>query len=441
VRHLHRLAAARRVPLGHHQPSVGQLADGGLGHWIGPRHRRPLPHILCPLAGPHHADQKALRRLPLRFVQATLEHVFGPMDRWFCRLGLDGEVPDHSTFSKNRHGRFRDCDLFRRIFERVVRRCTADGLVGSEGFAVDASVVEADASRFKRVAVAPAEWSEPGQQTRAVREYLDALDTEASPNNPEREPRALSPSDPCSAWTTKGRLRVQFAYGVNYLIDTDAAVIIDVQATPARISKEVASTRTMIERTAQRLGLRPQWITADKAYGTGTLLGWLVDRNIDPHIHTWDKSERGDGSLARADFTYDRDDDAYFCPRGKVLTSTGRITHGTIYYRSSKYDCDPCPLKSRCCPKSPHRRIPRDVDEDGRDHARALAGTPLFERAQRERKKVEMLFAHLKRQLGIERLRLRGLTGAQDEFLLAATVQNLKRLARRIPSMPAFKPA
>lgn len=351
--------------------------------------------------------------------------------RWFCRLGLEDQVPDHSTFGKNRHGRFRDSDLFRHVFETVVRRCMDAGLVGGEGFAVDASVIEADASRFKRLAGAEADWSSPTQQTRAVQEYLIALDGEHSPNNPEREPSALSPSDPASAWTTKGRLRVQFAYGLNYLIDDKHAVIVDVEATPARISKEVASTKLMLTRTEERLGLKPKHLAADSAYGTGGLLGWLVDQGIDPHIPVWDRSERADGTLSRADFTYDAEEDLYVCPQGKILTSTGRVHDGrTLYYRSSKFDCDPCALKQRCCPKGPFRRIPRDVNEHGRDHARSLADTQEFEDSSRRRKKIEMLFAHLKRQLGFERLRLRGPSGAHDEFLLAATVQNLRRLAR-----------
>jgi len=359
--------------------------------------------------------------------------------RWFCRLGLEDDVPDHSTFGKNRHGRFRESDLFRQVFETVLRGCMASGLVRGEGFAVDATVIEADASRFKRVSGEDAQWVEPARQTRAVREYLAALDTENSPNNPEREPSALSPSDPASAWTTKGRLRVQFAYGLNYLIDDEHAVILDVEATPARISKEVASTKVMIARTAERTGLVPKHLAADSAYGTGALLGWLVDRGIDPHIPVWDKSERADGTLARADFSYDAEHDRYVCPQGKPLTSTGRVHDGrTLYYRSSKLDCDCCALKPRCCPKGPFRRIPRDVNERGRDHARALAGTQAFEDSSRRRKKIEMLFAHLKRQLGFERLRLRGPTGARDEFLLAATVQNLRRLARLTPLAQCF---
>ena len=234
--------------------------------------------------------------------------------RWFCRLGLEDAVPDHSTFSVNRHGRFRDSDILRRVFERVVDQCVAAGLVGGEGFAVDASVIEADASRYKRVAGAAIEWTEAERSRRPVREYLAALDDGEAPTNPERAPKAMSPTDPAAAWTTRGRHKVMFGYSLNYLIDMEHAVILDVEATPTRISKEVDATETMIERTRDRFGLKPGHVAGDVAYGTGEMLGWLVEHDIDPHIPVWDKGARQDGSLSRTDFTYDRERDVYHCP-------------------------------------------------------------------------------------------------------------------------------
>ena len=168
------------------------------------------------------------------------------------------------------------------------------------------------------------------------------------------------------------------------------------------------------------------------------MLAWLVkERGIAPHIPVFDKSRRGDGTLARADFTWDDGRDRYICPHGKPLRTTGRIHGGTTkLYRSRKTDCDPCPLKPRCCAKTPHRKIPRDVNEDARDVARALYGTPAYEQSRRDRKRVEMLFAHLKRILRLGRLRLRGPRGANDEFLLAATAQNLRKPAKLRPEPP-----
>lgn len=362
--------------------------------------------------------------------------------RWFCRLGLEDEVPDHSTFSKNRHGRFRESEVFRHVFEAVVRRCMAVGLVGGEGFAVDASVVEADASRYTGVnGDTEIDWSDPKLQTRAVREYLASLDPE--PNPDRKPPKVISLSDPCSAWTAKANKRVQFGYGLNYLIDNDHAVIVDVEATPARTYDEVAATKTMLTRARQRLGLKPNRLAADTAYGTGKFLDWLVKQRIAPHIPVWDMSRRGEGTLSREAFAYDHKGDVYVCPQGKLLTTTGKVHGRTILYRASKFDCDPCPLKPRCSPNTPCRKIPRDVHEDARDRARSLVGTEPFAHSRRQRKKVEMLFAHLKRNLRFERLRLRGLSGASDEFLLAATVQNLRRLAKLVgePPTPRMAPA
>jgi IS5 family transposase len=204
--------------------------------------------------------------------------------RWFCRLGLDDRVPDHSTFSVNRHGRFRDSDIFRQLFEAVVKACMDAGLVKGEGFAVDASVIEADASRYHGKAPDEIDWSVPERQTRAVTEFLSGLDND-EPNADRAIPKVISPTDPCSAWTAKANKRVQFGYGLNYLIDIENAVIVDVEATPARTYDEVEATKTMLDRTKRRFDLKPKRLAADTAYGTGPypgLPGWPQDCTAHP---------------------------------------------------------------------------------------------------------------------------------------------------------------
>ncbi len=361
--------------------------------------------------------------------------------RWFCRLDLDDKVPHHSTFSENRLHRFRESDVFRHIFERVVVACMAAGLVKGEGFAVDASVMEGNASRYHGKAPDEIAWAEPERQTRAVKEYLAALQADAEANPDRKPPKVISPSDPCSAWTAKANKRVQFGYGLNYLIDIENTVIVDVEATPARTYDEVAATKTMIERTDKRLGLKPKRLAADTAYGTGKFLGWLIGAGITPHIPVWDKSTREDGTLSRSDFRWDKRRGVYICPNNKVLHTSGTVHEGrTLLYRASKLDCDVCALKARCCPKQLARKIPRDVHEEARDVARQLMGTKAFLRSRDERKRVEMRFAHLKIHHGFERMRLRGLSGARDEFHLAAIVQNLKTLALRALGPPRIQP-
>ena len=361
--------------------------------------------------------------------------------RWFCRLDLDDKVPDHSTFSVNRHGRFRESDAFRHVFEAIVRTCMDTGLVKGEGFAVDASVMEADASRYHGVTPEEADWSAPERQTRAVAEFLGALGDD-DPTADRKPPKVISVSDPCSAWTAKANKRVQFGYGLNYLIDIENAVIVDVEATPARTYDEVAAARTMIERTEQRMGLKPQRLAADTAYGTGKFLGWLVGAGITPQIPVWDKSARQDGTFSRSDFTFDPERNIYTCPAGKVLKTTGNVGDDhMLRYLASKRDCDACPLKPQCCPRMLFRKVTRDLNEDARDLARALMRTPEFDKSRDERKKVEMRFAHLKTHHRFERMRLRGLSGARDEFHLAAIVQNLKTLAMSIWRPPPNVPA
>src|SRR5467141_5448680 len=361
--------------------------------------------------------------------------------RWFCRLDLDDKVPDHSTFSVNRHGRFRDIDILRQVFEAVVRACMDAGLVKGEGFAVDASVMEANASRYHGKAPDEIAWAEPERQTRAVKEYLAALEGETEPNPERKPPKVISPSDPCSAWTAKANKRVQFGYGLNYLIDIKYAVIVDVEATPARTYDEVAATKTMLDRTQERFGLKPKRLAADTAYGTGKFLGWLVkEKKIIPHIPVWEKSDRQDGIFSRSDFRWDKKRGVYICPSGKLLRTSGTVHDGrTLLYRASKRDCDACPIRAKCCTTAEARKIPRDLHEDARDVARRKMKTRAFARSRDERKRVEMRFAHLKTHHGFERMRLRGLSGARDEFHLAAIVQNLKTLALRTLGPPSTR--
>src|SRR5258705_6283246 len=361
--------------------------------------------------------------------------------RWFCRLGLGGDVPDHSTFSKNRHGRFRESDLLRRLFDTVLGRCVREGLVGGEAFAVDASLIKADANRQNGI---EGEKGLPPEATgRAVEEYLAVLDDAAFGAATDVVPRFVSPADPAARWTGAHGGQAFFAYSTNYLIDVDHAIIVDVEATTAIRQAEVLAAKRMIERSMERFDLYPARLLGDSAYGSAEMLGWLVyEHGIEPHVTVFDKSARLDGTFSRDDFTYDHVGDVYYCPGGKMLTTTGTRVNDdtTLLYRASKHDCAVCALKSRCCPNSPARKVPRSIHEGARDMARVIARSCEGQVSRRLRKKVEMLFAHLKRILKLDRLRLRGPTGAHDDFLLAATAQNLRKLAKLIP-VPSLKPA
>ena len=367
-------------------------------------------------------------RMLCREVQVNLAY------RWFCGLSIEDKVPDHSAFSRARNERFRNSDIFRQVFERVVEACIAAGLVGGEGFAVDASLIAADAN--KQRSVPGSEWQKSRNlktASRAVKEYLATLDDAAFGAASDVVPKFVSPSDPAAQWTGAMRGPAFFAYADNYLIDVKFGIIMDVEATRAIRQAEVGAAKRMIGRTEERFGLKPERLAADTAYGSGKNLNWLVTgKDIAPHIPVIDKSKREDGTFSREDFRFDKERNVYICPANKTLTTTGTaINDGeTLRYLASTSDCRGCLFKAQCCPKASFRSIPRSIYEEARDVARALAKTTAFEQSRHERKRVEMLFAHLKRILKLGRRRLRGPRGAQDEFTLAAIAQNLRRLAK-----------
>src|SRR3974390_541976 len=332
-----------------------------------------------------------------REVQVTLAY------RWFCGLSIEDKIPDHSAFSRARHERFRESDMFRRVFECVVDACIAAGLIGGEGFAVDASLIVADAN--KQRSIPGTEWKKAcaaERAGRATREYRAALDDAAFGAASDVTPKFVSPSDPAAQWTGAMRGPAFFAYADNYLIDVKFGIIMDVEASRAIRQAEVGAGKTMVERTEKRFDIKPKWLAADTAYGSGPTLNWLVkDKEIAPYIPVIDKSKREDGTFSREDFRFDKERNVYVCPADKLLTTTGTVIDDgeTLRYLATTSDCRDCPLKMRCCPKASFRRIPRSIYEEARDVARALAKTKAFEQSRRERKRIEMLFAHLKRIL------------------------------------------
>lgn len=380
-------------------------------------------------------------RMICREVQVNLAY------RWYCKLGIEDRIPDHSAFSRARHERFRESDALRRVFERVVAICIAAGLVGGEAFSIDASLIRADVDKHKRVpGDQPIDWPRAEEASHAVREYLATLDAARSEDDggdgPSsggsdssrggKPPKAVSLTDPQAAWVARQCMDPFFAYEANYLIDNKLGIIVDAEGTRANRTDEIAVTETMIERVERRFGLAPERLAGDTAYGAARLLKWLWDRGIAPHVPVWDKSKQTEGRFTKEDFVFDRDRNVYICPAGAALTHSGIVDQGRILpYRASKNDCSICALKPQCTTAAA-RKVSRDIDEDVRDQVRALANTEAFQVSRRERKKVEVRFAHMKRIHRLDRLRLRGLSGAKDEVLLTATAQNLRRLAKLI---------
>jgi hypothetical protein len=236
----------------------------------------------------------------------------------------------------------------------------------------------------------------PAAAGRAIDEYLAVLDAAAFGAATEVTPKFVSPADPAARLTGAHGGQAFFAYSTNYLIDVENAIIVDVEATTAIRQAEVLAAKRMIERSMERFDVYPAGLTGDRAYGSAEMLGWLVyEHGVEPHVTVFDKSGCQDGNLSRDDFTYDHASDVYICPGGKLLTTTGSLIDcGTLRYRASKYDCQGCGLRPRCCPKEPARYVPRSIYQGARDMACEIARSWEGRVSRRLRKKIEMQFAH-----------------------------------------------
>jgi transposase len=349
--------------------------------------------------------------------------------RWFTRLDFSQQIPDHSTFSKNRHGRFRQSGVFRQVFEEIVRRCLEVGLVEGKNLAVDGTLVAANASQQSRV---PREQlAEVASVSRTVQQYLAELEQQNPVPESEEPPPSgpVSTTDPDAAWTAAKNGPALLAYYDNYLMDTPSRVILAVEATPARFRQETVAARRML-REVGKLGVHPECLGADKAYGSGEFLAWLLAQNIQPHIPVIDRRHQTHGFFTRDQFRYAPAENVYYCPEEKPLRYRGKHRSSQGYsYCSTATQCQGCPQKKLCTPAA-YRKLFVHWQEPARQIVRSLAGTPAYVRSQRLRRKIEALFSELKQRLGLRRVRLRRLWNVAEQFFLAATAQNLKRLVR-----------
>lgn len=355
--------------------------------------------------------------------------------RWFTGIGFDQEIPHHSTFSKNRHGRFEESDVFRQLFEEIVDRCMGAGLVKGEHLSVDGSFIQANASNASRV---PREQlPEAAPVNRTVREYLGELEKEnGSGEPPAHQQDRVSTTDPDSTYASKGRTVATLGYFDNYLVDNHSCVIVDVQATAARLSQESAAARDMITRFSERRGSPPRSVAADTTYGNGEMLDWLEQRGVTPQIAVKESPLGNNGLYGVEQFRYQADNNTYICPEGKQLTYAGINARNRVHvYASTPKRCGDCSQKTLCT-RGRVRFLQIHLHEGARQRARERSKTPEFGIALRARKKVEALFAELKNQIGLRRLRLRRMKFVREQFFLAASAQNLKRLVRFLARTP-----
>ena len=354
--------------------------------------------------------------------------------RWFTGLGFDQEIPDHSTFSKNRHGRFQQSNLFQELFERIVDQCINAGLVKGENMSVDGSLILANANTDSRV---PREQlAEAAKVNYGARKYLEELEQQNGDGEPVHQQEKVSTTDPDATYATKHGRPAELGYFNNYLIDNQSCVIVGVQATSARLSQESAAARDMITRFYERQGRYPQSVAADTTYGNGEMLQWLDDRAIKPFIRVKESPNPTKDLYGIEKFTYVPEEDCYICPEGKPLKYVGINKLNRVHtYHSTAKRCRGCTQKPQCT-RGKYRMINIHVCEGARQKAYELAKTPEFAVARRERRKVEALFSELKNQVGLRRLRLRRMKFVREQFYLGAVAQNLKRLMRFLSFRP-----
>jgi transposase len=362
--------------------------------------------------------------------------------RWFTGLGFDQEIPHHSTFSKNRHGRFQESKLFEQLFEQIVRQCVEVGLVQGRHLSVDGSFVEANAAKESRI---PREQlAEAAQVSQTVRQYLVELEQQNPLEEPVHQQDQVSTTDPDSTYATKGGTRARLGYYDNYLVDNHSCVIVGVQATAARMSQETVAAQDMLTRFTLWQAREPESVAADTTYGNGEFLQWLADRSITPYMRTRDSIHRKNSPFYGPErFTYQPENNSYRCPAGEQLNYVGlNVRNRAHAYIGSGKRCGACSQKAQCT-SGRYKYLAIHMDETARQRARELVNTPEFAKAQRERKKVEALFAELKNQIGLRRLRLRRLKFVREQFFLAAVAQNIKRLVRFLsqPTTPTMEAA
>ena len=276
--------------------------------------------------------------------------------RWFTRLGFEQEIPDHSTFSKNRHGRFRDSGIFLEVFEEIVRRCLGAGLVEGKRLTVDGTVVAANASPQR--GTKPEQLEEVAKVSRTVREYLAEVAQENPVSEPEENPpahnsvaaRYISTTDPDACWAGKRGAPVPSYYD-HYLIDNASCIILRVEATRARFRQETLAARRMLAQVKERFGVCPESLGADKAYGSGEFLAWLLERDIQPHIPVIDRRHQTRRRFTRDQFQYDPVENVFRCPQGQTLRYRGMDRQGQGHiYRTAEWQCCGCPVKKPALP-------------------------------------------------------------------------------------------
>lgn len=361
--------------------------------------------------------------------------------RWFVGLNLEDKIPDHSTFSKNRHARFSESDVFQKIFDEIINQCIAKGLLTGKHLTVDSTYIKANAS-FKSL--------EPIVVDMNSREYIDTLEKE----NPVEDAAEDKPWEPGEDYPHKGkkisnatyrsktdpdarlgrksfRATTELYHAATYVMDNKSRIIVgaDVGRPDKRTDCEKALQQ--IQRIKWTYKIKLESLGADKGYAAGEFIHNLGTEKIQPHIPIVDyRRHNGVGIYTIKEFHHDKQKDIFICPEGKELKYWGIHKHSRQHvYRARKKDCSIC-LKKAECTRDTSRSVSYHIYEDSIEKARQLNKTTEYRISQRMRKKIEELFGEAKEFMGLRQAKFRRRRFVREQVLMTATVQNIKRIVK-----------
>lgn len=358
--------------------------------------------------------------------------------RWFVGLSLQDKVPDHSTFSKNRHERFAENDLFQHIFDAIINQCMTHGFIDGRHLTIDATHIQADAS-FKSM--------EPIVMELKPKEYIEVLEKENPVEDPYEPGKDYphrgqkisndthrSQTDPDARLSRKSSTSTtQLSHAATYVMDNKSRIIVGADIANPDRHTDCKTALSELQKIKWKHKIIPETLGADKGYATGEFIHNLINENIVPHIPVISYRDRRNPDIYPiAQFTYNKTDNIFVCPQGKELKYWGIHKHSKQHvYRASTKDCSVCPVKSECT-KDRARSVSYHIYEKALQKARELSKTKGYYLSQRMRKKIEELFGEAKEFMGFRRAKFRGRKWIKEQVLMTATVQNIKRMVKML---------
>jgi len=357
--------------------------------------------------------------------------------RWFVGLNLEDKVPDHSTFSKNRHERFSESDLFQRIFDEIVNQCVSQGLLTGRHLTVDSTYVQANAA-LKSL--------EPIVVTMGAGEYIEKLERENPVTEEPWEPgddyphrgqkisngTHRSKTDPDARLARKSlKANTQLYHGVTYVMDNRSRIIVGADVGKPDRKTDCEKALKQIRRIPFAFGIKPESLGADKGYSTGEFINALVKEKVQPHIPIMDSRSQNDrGIYSIEQFSFDPGENRFLCPSGKELKYWGIHKQSKQHvYRARTKDCKVCSRKAECT-RDRSRSLSYHIYEESINQARRINQTRAYRISQRMRKRIEELFGEAKEWMGLRRAKFRRRKFIREQVLMTATAQNIKRMVK-----------